>query len=354
MIRFESPWCLLALLIPAALWIWRWYRRRQRAGLRFSTVAHAQKAGRSLRQRISWIPVALGDLGLSLLIIALARPQTGRERIRDVSEGIAIEMILDRSGSMAQELDFEGQTQTRFDVVKEIFRRFVFGDGKQLKGRPNDLIGMIVFARYADTTCPLTLSHGILQPFLDTVNLVQERSEDGTAIGDALALAIARLHTADETLAKQLKKNISDTYQIKSKVAILLTDGETNVGRTVASVTPLAKSCGVRVHVIALGGSGMMVIDTPFGKRRMPIRQQAVNTSELEELARETGGSFRKAASAQELLEIYADIDEMERSQVESIRFVDYKELFQPFALAGLACILIRLLLEATLFRRLP
>ena len=177
------------------------------------------------------------DLGFGFVEIGsiTPRPQAGNERVHDISEGIAIEMVVDRSGSMGQEMQYEGKEMTRLEVVKDVFQRFVYGDGKSLEGRPNDLIGIISFARYAETACPLTLSQKVLKTLVDKIDLARDQSEDGTAIGEALALGIARLHTADETLAKQLKKQKTD-YHIKSKVIILLTDGENNVGRKVESV----------------------------------------------------------------------------------------------------------------------
>ena len=353
MFRFESPWWFLALIVPVGLWAWRWWRRRRKAGVRFSSVSNARQAGRSWRQRLQWLPTALGDVALILLVVCLARPQAGNERVHDISEGIAIEMIVDRSGSMGQEMQYEGHEMTRLEVVKDVFQRFVYGDGKSLEGRPNDLIGIISFARYAETACPLTLSQKVLKTLVDKIDLARDQSEDGTAIGEALALGIARLHTADETLAKQLKKNKTD-YHIKSKVIILLTDGENNVGRKVESVIDLAVKCGVRVHVIGVSGNGMMVVQTPFGQKKLPVRQPKLDTRELEALASKTGGTFQMATSAERLLEIYSDIDKMERTQIESIRFVDYKELFQPLALTALGLVVLRLLLEASLLRRLP
>ena len=353
MFRFESPWWFLALIVPVGLWAWRWWRRRRKAGVRFSSVSNARQAGRSWRQRLQWLPTALGDVALILLVVCLARPQAGNERVHDISEGIAIEMIVDRSGSMGQEMQYEGHEMTRLEVVKDVFQRFVYGDGKSLEGRPNDLIGIISFARYAETACPLTLSQKVLKTLVDKIDLARDQSEDGTAIGEALALGIARLHTADDTLAKQLKKNKTD-YHIKSKVIILLTDGENNVGRKVESVIDLAVKCGVRVHVIGVSGNGMMVVQTPFGQKKLPVRQPKLDTRELEALASKTGGTFQMATSAERLLEIYSDIDKMERTQIESIRFVDYKELFQPLALTALGLVVLKLLLEASLLRRLP
>ncbi|NMA47722.1 MAG: VWA domain-containing protein [Lentisphaerae bacterium] len=356
MIRFETPWALLALLVPLLLWLWRHRSRWRRAALAFSSTTHArQAAAQSWRARLLWLPGALRTLALLLLALALARPQAGREQIRDVSQGIAIAMVLDRSGSMRQEMDFEGRLVNRLDVAKEVFSRFVFGDGKKLRGRPTDLIGMLAFARYADTICPLTLSHGTLRPFLDTIQLViGGSSEDATAIGDALALAAARLHTAEETLKRQLGKD-KDVYKIKSKVIILLTDGENNVGRQVEDGAALAAKWGIKIYAIGIGGGeGYQVVQTPLGRYKMPLASPGMNTRPLEAAAAKTGGLFRMANDAASLLDVYREIDELERSDVESIRFVDYRELFTPLVLAALLLLTLELVLNCTWLRRIP
>ncbi len=229
MMRFESPWALVLLLaLPAVHWLSR--RRGGRAALRFSSIAAARQAGASWRQRFSGVPDLLRWLALALLVLALARPQHGREQVRDVSRGVAIMMVVDRSSSMAQELSFRGLMQNRLDVVKEVFAEFVKGNGRGLKGRPHDLVGMVAFARYADTVCPLTLGHGALDHFLGAVRLVNQRSEDGTAIGDAVALAAARLKTAEETLARQTGE-AADAYRISSKVPTARTTAATAAPR---------------------------------------------------------------------------------------------------------------------------
>lgn len=353
MVRFETPWALLALLLPLVLWIWRWRGRWRRAALAFSSTGHArQAAAQSWRARLLWLPGGFRLLALLLLALALARPQAGREQIRDVSQGIAIEMILDRSGSMAQEMEYDGRDVNRLELAKGVFSRFVFGDGKKLRGRPTDLIGMVVFARYAETVCPLTLSHGTLRPYLDTIQLVTTRNEDGTAIGDALALGAARLHTAEETLQRQLGKGQKD-YTIKSKVIILLTDGENNFGRPIEDGAALAATWGIKVYAIGIGGD-YQVVRTPLGDYKMPTRAAAMDTRPLEALAQKTGGLFRMANDAESLLAVYREIDELERSDVESISFVDYRELFTPLVLAALLLLLLEMGLTCTWLRRIP
>jgi Ca-activated chloride channel family protein len=352
MLRFETAWALLGLLLPLLLMLWRRRRSWRRAALAFSSTDHArQAAGKSWRARLLWLPGVLRNLALLLLVLALARPQAGREQVRDVSQGIAIAMVLDRSSSMQEEMNFEGRRLNRLDIAKELFSRFVFGDGKKLRGRPSDLVGMFAFARYADTICPLTLSHGTLRPFLDGIQLAATRAEDGTAIGDALALAAARLHTVEESLQQRLTKD-EMPYQIKSKVIILLTDGENNAGRPVAEGAALAAQWGIKVYAIGIGGADGYH-PTQAIRRRFSIAP-AMDTRPLEELAEKTGGLFRMANDAESLLAVYREIDELERSDVESIRFVDYRELFAPLVLLAMLFLLLELLLSSTWLRRLP
>ena len=300
-----------------------------------------------------WVPELIRIIALILLVTALARPQTGREQIRDVSKGIAIEMVVDRSSSMGAELEYDGETLTRLEVVKKVFNKFVLGDDRDLLGRPNDLIGMIVFARYADTVCPLTLAHGALPAFLKNVKLVQTREEDGTAIGDALALAAARLKTTEETFRD--RQGSSDGYEIKSKIIVLLSDGENNYGkRTPMQAAELAAQWGIKVYTIAIGGNEAITsIQTPFGIYKLPSRQR-VDTKTLQAVAEKTEGIFHEAEDAESLYGIYEKIDKMEKSEIESIRFVDYRESFLWFALAGFFLIVCEILLNNTFFRKIP
>lgn len=351
--HFESPWAFLLLIVIPLLLVVR--RRTGKSGaIRFSSVGNAAKAGRSVRQRLSALPLLLRILAIILLTVALARPQTGREQIRDISKGIAIEMVVDRSGSMAAEMEYKGRKMNRLEVVKDIFKAFVMGDGRDLNGRPNDLIGMISFARYPDTICPLTLAHGALPPFLDSVKLVQTRAEDGTAIGDALALAAARLKTVDETLAQQ-RDGRKKSYKIKSKIVILLSDGENNRGkRDPIQAAELAEKWGVKVYSIVIGaGEAVTSIQTPFGVYKVPMRQR-VDTSAMKAIAEKTGGLFRKADNAEALRSIYEEIDKLEKSEIESVKFIDYKESFFYFALSGLLLIGCEVILSCTLFRKIP
>ncbi len=352
MMRFETPFALLLLLLPAILYLWK--RRSARAAIPFSSLSHIKRAGTSWRQKLAVTPGILGLTGFLLLVIALARPQAGSEKIENISQGIAMEMLLDRSGSMGLFMDVNGTRVQRLDAAKKVFRDFVHGNKKELKGRREDLIGLITFARYADTICPLTLSHEVLPPFLDTVLLAEGETEDGTAIGDAMALAAARLHTVEENLEKQYGKN-KDAYKIQSKVIILLTDGENNCGRrTVVQAGEMAAKWGIKVYAIMVSGAAWHQMQTPLGIKWRQITTRPPDLSELQDIAEKTGGFCRMATDAGSLMELYREIDRLEKSRVESTSYIDYRELCMPFMIAAFILFGMSMFLSATLFRRLP
>lgn len=351
--QFETPWAfLIVLAIPAVVYLHQ-YRRRG-AAFRFSSTRHAAGSGKSLRQRLTVLPLVLRMAALLLLAVALARPQQGRERVRDVSRGVAIEMVVDRSGSMGAEMSFGGERLTRLDVVKRVFEEFVHGNDADLPGRPNDLVGLISFARYADTICPLTLGHGALSRFLENVQLVKRKSEDGTAVGDAMALAAARLKTAEESLMREAK-DAGNAYELKSKIMILLTDGQNNRGkRSPAEAAALAKEWGIKAYTIGVGGGeAMRTIQTPFGNYMVPMGS-GLDERTLRHIADETGAIYREADDADSLRAVYKEIDSLEKSEFETVRYMDYKEWFAPFALGGLLCLAFEVIARNTLFRRIP
>jgi len=350
--QFHSPWAFLLLIAVAAAVLLR-QKVHKTGTVRFSEISHAAASGTSMRQQLSDLPLILRVAALVCLVIALARPQTGIEKARDISEGIAIQMVVDRSGSMGAEMTYQGTQMTRLDVVKKVFLDFAMGNGADLPGRANDLIGMIAYARYPDTVCPLTLAHDTLPVFVDNTKLVSQKPEDGTAIGDALALAAARLQTAETALKKQ-QKEIPGAYKIKSKIIILLTDGQNNTGkRTPLEAADLAAKWGIRVYTIAIGGGEGGVIRTPLGTFQVPGVAEA-DTTTLKAIAEKTGGMFREAEDADALAAVYKEINRLEKSEIQAIRYMDYKEGFLPFALLALALITVEIILSCTLFRRLP
>jgi len=353
-IRFATPWAFMALVaIPAVLfWMWRFGKP---GTVRFSTIGNVKRAGASFRTTFAMLPLALRILALVLIVVALARPQQGHEKVKDVTKGIAIEMVLDRSGSMGTEMDFLGVRSDRLGAVKKVFSEFIMGNDKTLKGRPNDLVGMVAFARYADTMAPLTLEHGALMRFLESIKVVTRQNEDGTSIGDAIALAAARLRTAEEELSRHAQQEAGKEYEIKSKIMILLTDGQNNYGRRVpVEAAELAREWGIKIYAIGVGGrEAVRTVRTLFGDFKVPVAE-GVDEETLRQVADATNGKFYMAEDEKSLREIYEDIDRMETSEIESVRFVDYKELFASFALAALCVMMLDVALANTIFRKIP
>jgi len=347
---WPQPWVWLLVMLPLlpGLW-WLWWHPRRRAAIRFSALANLRAAGGRWRARGRLILPALRTLALVGLIVGAARPQVPNESRRVVVEGIAIQMVVDVSSSMLDvDLSGPGEQVTRLDVVKDVFRRFVMGDGR-LPGRPNDLIGMIRFARYPDSVCPLTLDRDALLEVLDdtqTVIWLDERGrwrgnqeEDGTAIGDGLALAVERL--------KDLRRTTGSGEQIRiaSRVIVLLTDGENNAG-LIAPVQAgeLAATYGIKVYTI-LAGTGQR---GPWGSR-FPV-----NDSDLRRIAEVTGGKFFAARDRDALERIYAEIDRLERTKTEEQSYVEWGELAWPWLMMAFAALGLQTLLDATWLRKIP
>jgi Ca-activated chloride channel family protein len=270
-----------------------------------------------------------------------------------------MEIVVDRSSSMKAQMNFEGEKLDRLEVSKLVLKDFV-GGGEELKGRPQDLIGLITFARYADTTCPLVHGHNVLLEFLANTKCAVGRSnEDGTAIGDALALAGARLKKAEEEIIarnKKLRKNAAeigdkqaDEFKIKSKVIILLTDGVNNVGEyNPLQAAQLAKEWGIKVYTIGI--APMVSRNDIFSM----MRGGGVDEQLLKQIAQVTGGFYARAASGEDLLKIYNEIDKLEKTEVKSLEYVSYAEQFDKFALAGLILLGLEVLLGCTVFRKIP
>lgn len=319
-------------------------------------------------------------LALAAIIVAIARPQSGVGKTSVVTEGVAMMMVVDRSGSMNEEISFEGRSVTRIAAVRQILREFVLGtrdtaeregDDAQrrsnvLPGRPDDLIGIVTFARYAETICPLVRDPRAVAALVDTIETPMLRAEDGTAIGDGVALAAARLRRAEEDLTRRAlmlasgkdappedgEVSVDAGFTIRGKAIVLLTDGESNTGEfSPLEAAQMAKEWGIRVYTIAVGG-GDRVIQTPMGPRRVQAR--GLDERDLREMASMTGGKHFSATDADGLREVYAAIDALEKTRVESRQYTEYEELFWPFAAAGAGLLALELLLGATILRRTP
>jgi len=359
---FHNPWFLtLLLLIP--LVVWRLWRASRITSIDFSSAAVNWSARPTLRQRLTWLPPALTAAAIVLMVLSLARPRHGREQTLISTDGVAIELVVDRSGSM-QALDFQidGQAVNRLTAIKNVAGKFVMGaeatDGRgALDGRTSDLIGLITFAGFADAITPLTLDHAFLVNQLDRADIVTRRAEDGTAIGDAISLAVDKLNNLDH---RQKQK-------IKSKIVILLTDGENTAGEIdPAAAAELAKAMGVKVYTIGVGTRGVAPIPVRRLDGGIMIRNERVNIDEatLTEIANTTGGKYFRATDTASLEAIYDEINQLETTEVERQQFVDYRELavqsvrvgtirVPPLLTVALVLLTLRMTLSLTFLRRL-
>jgi Ca-activated chloride channel homolog len=355
--RFHDPlW--LVLLAPLAAIGW-WIHRRRAAAVVYSSVELLKSLPVTTAQRLRRLLPALGLLGLALLIVALARPQCGKEDYHSRAEGIAIEMCIDRSGSMnapmdAKDSEPDGKPATRLQVVKKTFRQFVDG-GNGLKGRSDDLIGLIDFGGYVEVKCPLTLDHGAVDQLLDTVIIAEPvvdaagrvvdpqllKEDQSTAIGDALATAVDRLKEA----------------KAKSKIIILLSDGVSNSGvLTPEQAAELAKTYGIKVYTIGIGSTKPVAVPTTdlFGRTIMVPARIEFDEQALRQITDATGGQYFNAEDAESLREVYAAIDQLEKTVSEGRIYTDYRDLFEYVLMPGFALILLQVVLVSTRFRTLP
>ncbi len=353
-LHWGAPWAFILLLIPLLLLL---LRIRRLPALSLPSQSIAACLPQSLRQRLLWLPRLLLLLAMAAACIALARPQLGEGKVLTSTDAVAIQLVVDRSGSMALPMPVDGQEMSRLDVVKHVVRDFLIGDGKALAGRPADIIGLVQFAKYADTACPMVRDHKAVVTLVDAIRTASQRYEDGTSIGDGLALAAARLHTAEQDLQarhNELKAAAPDDFRIKSKVIVLLTDGDNNAGtHDPIEAAKLAAQWGIKVYTIGLGGDTYMLQRGPFGDMKIPIRGD-VDGKTLKAIADATGGKFFAAQDGAALRNIYAEIDRLEKSNIKTIDYTDYTELFRPVTLAALGLLSLHVLLGSTWLRRTP
>ena len=338
---FADAW--LGWILAPLIALWTVWLARQlfsahgagRAAIRFSSIGQLQ------RLRPSWSIQArkgvqlLRVMTVVLVALAILRPQTGRKHSQVLTEGIDIILAVDTSGSMqALDLDAERPLQKRRDrlaVVKDVVAEFV-------KKRPNDQIGVVVFGEEAYTQCPLTLDHGIVSTFLDQLEIGM--AGDGTAIGSAIGTTVRRLKDS----------------QAKSKVVILLTDGRNNAGSLKpAKAAEVAKAFGVKIYTIGAGtrGKAPFLVDGLFGKQ--PVYQDVeIDEPVLRTIAETTGGTYFRAEDMEALAKIYGQIDELEKTEIKSMSYLEYNEEFSAFIMAALFLLLLEIILLSTRFRKVP
>lgn len=325
---FEYPDLLWLLVVPALLVVHYLYMelRHRRPHMRVSTVVPWNAGGRSVLGVLRHLPFVLRTAALCLIVVAIARPRSSSEFERRDTEGIDIIFAMDVSTTMLAR-DF---TPDRVSAAKDIAINFI-------ADRPYDRMGIVVFAGESYTQCPLTTDRATL------INLMKEVQtdliEDGTAIGNGLATAVARLSESDAL----------------SKVVILLTDGVNNRGE-IAPLTAaeIARTYGVRVYTIGVGANGVAPypVMTPWGVEVQNVKVE-LDEELLKQIASTTGGKYFRATDNTKLAEIYSEINKMETSRTTVDSFPVYKEKFMPFAVAALLCLLLELVMKL-LMRRLP
>ncbi len=337
-LELRDPLFLLFGLLAPLVYV---LAARLPAAITYSSLAIVDGAPVSLRRRLAPLPALLLAAATLALAIALAGPRTADAINRIKRKGIAIAMVVDHSGSMqARDFVADDLSIDRLTVVKQLFKEFVAG-GRFSDGRPDDLIGLIAFARYADGLCPLTLDHGNLLAILDDLEIVTQREEDGTAVGEGLALAVERLRD----------------HPTASKVVILLTDGVNNAGEIdPVQAADLAAAHGIKVYAIGAGQTGHAPVPVQILGGQTVLRRAYVEIDEktLQAIAQRTGGRYFHATDAEGLARVVKEIDALERTDVTEIRYLEYEEHYAGFVGAALLCIALSGLLGGTVLRRLP
>ncbi len=327
-INFKYPdFLFLLILIPLMGWYFWKVKRLQRTRISISSTEAFRHYRLTLRQRLINLPIFFRMITIALIIVALARPQSSSRASNVTTEGISIVVALDISTSMLAE-DFR---PNRIEAAKRVAMDFI-------EGRPNDLIGLVIFSGESFSQCPITSDHSVL------INLMKDIKPgmllDGTAIGEGLATAVTRLKDA----------------KTRSKVIVLITDGVNNQG----SIPPLtageiAKTFGIRVYTIGVGTRGMAPypFKTPFGTQYQNMEVQ-IDEALLTQIAESTDGKYFRATNNKKLQAIFEEIDRMEKSKIEVTEFKRYTEEYFPFALLALVFFMLEITLRYTWLRSLP
>ena len=322
---------LLLLLIPYLIW-YVGYRKKSEPTIQLSDTYAYLKAPKSWRMRMMHLPMLLRLLTFVLLVVVLARPQTRNSWDQRTTEGIDIMLAMDVSTSMLAE-DLKPK---RMEAAKSVAAEFI-------SGRPNDNIGLTIFAGEAFTQCPMTTDHTSLLNLLQGVRTditATGLMSDGTAVGMGLANAVSRLKNS----------------KAKSRVVILLTDGSNNMGDlSPMTSAQIARSLGIRVYTIGVGTNKT----APYPMRvaggvqyvNIPVE---IDTKTLSDIAAATEGNFYRATNNRELKQIYKDIDKLEKSKMSVTKFSKRYEAYLPFAFAAFVLLLLEILLRTTVLRRIP
>ena len=332
MIEFANKeyFLLLLLLLPYIIWYVK-YRKKAIPAIRLGTLGSIPKLPKSWKVRLIHVPMILGCVAYILLVLILARPQQRNTWHDKEVEGLDIMLAMDVSTSMLS----TDIAPNRLVVAKDVATDYV-------SNSPDFNIGLTIFAGEAFTQCPMTIDHSLLLSLLDNVStdIVEAGVVDnGTAIGMGLANAVSRLKDS----------------KAKSKVVILLTDGSNNSGDvSPATAADIAHSFGIRVYTIGFGTDEQRTLPVIINGRVQYVMNEPIDYKTLQEIALTTNGKFYRAENADELARIYKDIDKLEKTKIKAMSQSRRYDIFQPFTIALLIVVLLKLLLEMTVFRRIP
>ncbi len=326
--HFKNPELLWLLVLVPVIIVYFWkVKRNSRTQIRISSTEAFKNYRPSLKQRMVNLPFMLRVLSMSLLVVALARPQSSSRASNVKTEGISVVIALDISSSMLAE-DFK---PNRIEAAKKVAIEFI-------EGRPNDLIGLVIFSGQSFTQCPLTSDHAVLKNLLKDIK--SGMVKDGTAIGEGLATSVSSLKEAPT----------------KSKVVVLITDGVNNSG-SIAPLTAgeIALTFGVRVYSVGVGTRGMAPypVQTLFGVQYQNMEVQ-IDEDLLTAVAEATDGRYYRAVNNRRLEAIFAEIDKLEKSKIEITEFKRYTEEYFPFTLVAGFLFMLELILRYAWLRSLP
>jgi hypothetical protein len=422
-------WATLTFILVSVVIIIAYFYLKSSAPIKFSSVKNLKRIKPSWKQKLRPALIIIRILAIAAICLALAHPREGVVQTSVSTSGIALQLVIDRSSSMGLCTYYgdgrKKELKSRFNIVKDVVKKFIIGDGDRLNGRKGDFMQLISFARFVDEKSSFTVNLDGLAEMTSSLEMVRtdpcmpeseyeifrsenpsltrhlkayeytdkglrcisinkiridvnkgyrnlyqvvnssefnaliqdftEREEDRTAIGDAVYFGTLKLLQSDEVIKEEI--NIDDEYKMKSKVMIILTDGENNAGQDVREAADFAKANGVKVYTIAVISKKdeVFICDDKglFGSQRQTYANPSIDTSDLQYLSKETGGHFFIAKDGNEILDVYEKIDQLEKSQTEEI-FTEYKEIYTGWVWIAILLLFFEILIANTILFRVP
>lgn len=377
-LSFSRLWAAFLFILIALHFLLVYLIKTKPAALTFSDLRQVRVIP-TWRTQTYWLPSLLSFLGWIIMILALMGPRLGHEETKVTTKGIAIGMVMDVSGSMSNEdMPYEGSVISRYETVEKVFSDFIRGnEKKELQGRANDMVSLIMFGKYVDTLCPLTLDHEFVLDLMSNnirsiktdhekstkyhqkfgrnkyLDLIDRKNPiwNGTAIYDGVALGADVMYKSDDALKESQEKGTSN-YKIKSKVLIVLTDGQDQGSSiSVEEAAKVAKEFGIKVYTIAIHGQPAK--QDAFGLFLVQNTRQ-YDDKPLKLLASETGGKFYSATDPESLFNIVKDIEQLEKSQIDKQMTMEYSPIHRRFIFAGLAFLGLSIFLRQIVYKEVP